>query len=126
MKKCDIVMKGGITSGIVYPGVVGKLAEKYDFQNVGGTSAGGIAAALTAAAELARRQGRNVFPESSESPGFPRRRCPQAGERFQPVQPLPATAGMKGLYPFRHRIFAEGIHSDCSCCASACCGWRSC
>ncbi len=32
MKKCDIVMKGGITSGIVYPGVVCKLAEKYQFQ----------------------------------------------------------------------------------------------
>ena len=48
-KKCDIVMKGGITSGIVYPSAVCKLAEVYRFVNVGGTSAGAIGAAATAA-----------------------------------------------------------------------------
>jgi predicted acylesterase/phospholipase RssA len=57
MKKCDIVMKGGITSGIVYPGAVCELADEYQFANIGGTSAGAIAAALTAAAEYRRQNG---------------------------------------------------------------------
>jgi len=52
---CDIVMKGGITSGIVYPPAICKLAEQYRFKNIGGTSAGAIAAAITAAAEYRRR-----------------------------------------------------------------------
>ncbi len=56
-KKCDIVMKGGITSGIVYPSAVCKLAEVYRFVNVGGTSAGAIAAVATAAAEYRRAKG---------------------------------------------------------------------
>ncbi|MGD1065508.1 MAG: hypothetical protein ABR975_01685 [Vulcanimicrobiaceae bacterium] len=51
---CDIVMKGGITSGIVYPAAVVEIAKAFVFKNVGGTSAGAIAAALTAAAERCR------------------------------------------------------------------------
>jgi len=54
---CDVVMKGGITSGVVYPLAVCKLAETYRFRNVGGTSAGAIAAAATAAAEYGRARG---------------------------------------------------------------------
>lgn len=57
MKKCDLVMKGGITSGIVYPRAVCELANEYEFSSIGGTSAGAIAAALTAAAEYRRQQG---------------------------------------------------------------------
>lgn len=57
MKKCDLVMKGGITSGIVYPGAVCELAKEFRFVNIGGTSAGAIAAALTAAAEVRRQNG---------------------------------------------------------------------
>src|SRR5882724_80557 len=53
---CDLVMKGGITSGVVYPPAIVKLAHRYRFKNIGGTSAGAIAAALTAAAEFRRRQ----------------------------------------------------------------------
>jgi predicted acylesterase/phospholipase RssA len=58
---CDIVMKGGITSGVVYPLAAVELAEKhgYSFRNVGGTSAGAIAAAAVAAAEYGRRSGSN-------------------------------------------------------------------
>lgn len=50
-KYCDIVMKGGITSGVVYPSAVYELSKTYQFKNVGGTSAGAIAAAATAAAQ---------------------------------------------------------------------------
>lgn len=50
--ECDLVMKGGIASGIVYPKAVLELKEKYSFRRIGGTSAGAIAAAATAAAQL--------------------------------------------------------------------------
>lgn len=53
---CDLVMKGGISSGVVYPGVVMRLAEKYRFACIGGTSAGAIAAAICGAAEYARQR----------------------------------------------------------------------
>lgn len=58
---CDIVMKGGITSGVVYPLAAVELAEKhgFEFRNVGGTSAGAIAAAAVAAAERGRRSRMN-------------------------------------------------------------------
>ncbi len=52
--QCDVVMKGGITSGIVYPPLVLELARRYRFRAIGGTSAGAIAAAVTAAAEYGR------------------------------------------------------------------------
>jgi predicted acylesterase/phospholipase RssA len=53
---CDVIMKGGITSGIVYPRAICELAKAYTFKNIGGTSAGAIAAALAAAAEYRRRR----------------------------------------------------------------------
>ena len=53
---CDLVMKGGITSGVIYPMTAVELAKEYRFKNIGGTSAGAIAAAVTAAAELGRRR----------------------------------------------------------------------
>ncbi len=56
---CDLVMKGGITSGVVYPKLIARLAENWRFKSVGGTSAGAIAAAGCAAAELGRQSGRN-------------------------------------------------------------------
>src|SRR6188474_1851074 len=52
---CDLVMKGGITSGIVYPKAIATLAKCYRFKSIGGTSAGAVAAAITAAAEYQRR-----------------------------------------------------------------------
>lgn len=55
-KYCDLVMKGGVTSGVVYPLAVQKLATEYWFKNIGGTSAGAIAAGVTAAAECQRRR----------------------------------------------------------------------
>lgn len=49
---CDLIMKGGITSGVAYPAAVQELHKKYDFVNIGGASAGAIAAAATAAAQF--------------------------------------------------------------------------
>jgi len=56
-ESCDLVMKGGITSGVVYPKAVVKLSRKYRFRNIGGTSAGSIAAVVTAEAEYGRAEG---------------------------------------------------------------------
>ena len=57
LAECDLVMKGGVTSGVVYPPAVVKLARKYRFRSIGGTSAGAIAAGAAAAAEYGRAQG---------------------------------------------------------------------
>lgn len=51
---CDLTMRGGTTSGVVYPLAVCELAKQYVFRSVGGASAGAIAAAATAAAEFGR------------------------------------------------------------------------
>ena len=52
--ECDAIMKGGITSGIVYPYAILEIATQYRFRALGGTSAGAIAAAFAAAAEYSR------------------------------------------------------------------------
>ncbi len=56
-KMCDLVMKGGVTSGVVYPYAVLQLATQYRFRSIGGTSAVAIAAAFAAAAEFGRQSG---------------------------------------------------------------------
>jgi predicted acylesterase/phospholipase RssA len=54
---CDLVLTGGVTDGVVYPWAIMELAREYRFKNIGGTSVGAMAAALTAAAEYGRRRG---------------------------------------------------------------------
>ena len=79
--ECDIVMKGGITSGVVYPLAVCELARRYRLVSVGGASAGAIAASAAAAAEHGRH---------SESGGFttlaalPPRLASVLSDLFQP------------------------------------------
>ncbi|TGY32249.1 RpoH suppressor [Stenotrophomonas maltophilia] len=63
-------MKGGITSGIVYPNAVLSLARQYRFKNIGGTSAGAIAAAVAAAAALGDRR-RHAGQVVDAQVGFP-------------------------------------------------------
>lgn len=53
---CDLVMQGGITSGVVYPPVILQLRNSYRFHNIGGTSAGAMAAAAVAASEYGREK----------------------------------------------------------------------
>lgn len=68
-RTCDMVMKGGITSGVVYPLAIAELARQYRFVNLGGTSAGAIAASLAAAAELGRESPTGGFHRLAELPG---------------------------------------------------------
>lgn len=67
LRKCDIVMKGGITSGVVYPGAVSEIAKDFNLRGIGGTSAGAIAAAAAAAAQYGRLTGHDdSFQKFSE------------------------------------------------------------
>ena len=52
-----LIMKGGITSGVVYPAAGVELARRFTLKSIGGASAGAIAAALFAAAEYRRSVG---------------------------------------------------------------------
>ncbi len=63
-------MKGGITSGVVYPLAACELAKAFRFKNIGGTSAGAIAAAATAAAELGRESAKGGFRLLRDLPKF--------------------------------------------------------
>ena len=56
-RECDLVMKGGITSGVVYPTAIRRIAAQYRFRNLGGASAGAIAAVAAAACEFRRNNG---------------------------------------------------------------------
>ena len=91
--ECDVIMKGGITSGIVYPYAILELATRYRFRSLGGTSAGAIAAAFAAAAEYSR----SVRNDPS---GFLRlkRHCDDLPERllslFQPDEELEPLAAV--------------------------------
>jgi len=82
MPTCDIVMKGGITSGVVYPLALVELAKTYRFSNIGGTSARAIAAA--AAGELA---GRRRAPASSGWRRSPLRSVPICFPCFSRCRP---------------------------------------
>ncbi len=65
---CDLVMKGGITSGVVYPAAIAELARDHRFFNIGGSSAGAIAAVVTAAAEHGRQTGHDGFDQLAKIP----------------------------------------------------------
>ena len=95
-KTCDVVMKGGITSGVVYPHALCELARTYRFVNVGGTSAGAIAAAAAAAAEHGREAG--GFAKLAALPAW----VGSGDNLFRLFQPQPGT---KRFY----RLFTSGM-----------------
>lgn len=82
---CDIVMKGGITSGVVYPLALTSLATKYRFSHIGGTSAGAISAAAAAAAEYGRLSDKGGFARLATVPDEV---GPRLKSLFQPTPPL--------------------------------------
>ncbi len=93
---CDVVMKGGITSGVVYPKAIAELAKYYRLKNIGGTSAGALAACVAAAAEYRRGDGdddegyaeveRLAKELSHVPPGFPRKKISALFGLFQPPE----------------------------------------
>lgn len=81
---CDVIMKGGITSGVVYPLALTELARQFRFSQVGGTSAGAIAASAAAAAEYGRHAPGGGFVRLAKLPA-------EVGKiLFGLFQPVPA------------------------------------
>lgn len=95
---CDVVLKGGITSGVVYPHALCELARTYRLASVGGTSAGAIAAAAAAAAEHGRDSG--GFAKLAALPDW----VGADGNLFRLFQPQPVTA------PY-FRLFTAGLEA---------------
>lgn len=98
-EQCDLIMQGGITSGIVYPAAVAELHGRYDFRSIGGASAGAIGAALTAAAQYG---------------DYARRRDPAHPGGFGPLneaaQQVAAPGLLVGLFqPTRPTAWAFGL-----------------
>ncbi len=87
-RSADITMKGGTTSGVVYPLAVCEIARRFRLRNVGGASAGAIAASFAAAAEIGRAGSMN-----------PRTRQPLAPLDADQPAPVPGRArpGFVGL-----------------------------
>lgn len=56
-RSCDVIMQGGITSGVIYPRALARFGRDYRLRRLGGASAGAIGAALGAAAEHGRAVG---------------------------------------------------------------------
>jgi len=66
MKECDLVLKGGTTSGVIYPPAIYRIGAQYRLRSVGGASAGAMAATVAAAAEY----GRQMSPGRDDMEGF--------------------------------------------------------
>lgn len=68
VRYCDVVMKGGITSGVVYAAAIHEIARDHRIHNIGGSSAGAIAAVTAAAAEYGRQTGGPGFDRLAQLP----------------------------------------------------------
>ncbi|MFC3443934.1 hypothetical protein ACFOKF_22555 [Sphingobium rhizovicinum] len=106
VRYCDLVMKGGITSGLIYPTAVMEIGKRYRFKNIGGTSAGAIAAALSAAAALGERR---KAAGQSASGGLERleptaKNLSSKGFIFSLFQPVPA---LRPAYKLLARLSAK-------------------
>lgn len=95
-------MKGGITSGVVYPHALAEIAKDYRLRNIGGTSASAIAAVFAAAAEFRRQEGKGTdlsgFNMVSALAG-------ELGQNlqgfFQPAEPCQSSIARKAVATLR-------------------------
>ncbi len=96
---CDLVMKGGITSGVAYPLASVELAKHFTLRNIGGTSVGAIAAAFAAAAEHARGKRGAGFEALEKLPAWFAERTPDGKTNlFALFRPDPSTAPLFNLF----------------------------
>ena len=66
-KSADLVLQGGVTSALVYIGLIRRLSRSYGFKRLGGASSGAVAAAAAAIAERTRQ---HSVPDARHTPGF--------------------------------------------------------
>lgn len=110
--ECDLVLAGGVTSGVVFPRAVLELKDKYRFRSIGGTSAGAIAASIVAAAEYGRRNGAaDSFAPVAAMPEFLENRL---ASLFQPKKGMGALFGVAKILvsigvPSRKGRFAAAL-----------------
>lgn len=93
MPLCDMVMEGGVTSGVIYPKAATALSKEFRLKNIGGTSVGALAAAVAAAAEVGRARDPVAnpgyarlaqLPEELQARGFSDKRATRLFDLFQP------------------------------------------
>ncbi len=120
--ECDLIMKGGITSGIVYPPAIAEIARDHRLRSIGGSSAGAIAAVAAAAAELGRTSTNGGFAalarlpvEMSVADGAGRtglRRLfqaqPATAETFDLLWAVRSTSGVKRIVTVCSMLVAIG------------------
>lgn len=106
---CDIILKGGITSGIVYPKAIYELAKEYQFSCIGGTSAGAIAAVLTAAAEYNRQKNGSFegFEILNKLPDELKEKIGSDTKLLSLFQPMPSTKKVFSI--FMHLVREKSI-----------------
>ncbi len=108
--ECDIVMEGGVTSGVVYPTFVARLAKKFTLRSIGGTSVGAIAAIAAAAAQYKRNRVRQAGTGSDD--GFykiallPRRLRESVGNTTRLLSLFQPSAAMAPHF----RVIVAGLH----------------
>ena len=107
--ECDIVMKGGLASGLVYSSAVPVLAGRYRLRSIGGTSAGAVAAVLATAAELRRArsaggQDQTGFDQLSDEGARLAGRPKDFARLFQPDAFVPRVLFRWALKPRRRTI----------------------
>jgi predicted acylesterase/phospholipase RssA len=132
--QCDLIMKGGITSGVVYPQAVLALHQKYDFRCIGGASAGAIAAAVTAAAQHRGEEGFKGLAALTDELRRPGRLL----ELFQPSRAAAPVlrvflATLRGAHRLRGRLSALSalaaaakalvVHAPLGAIAGGAAGW---
>nr|WP_240980139.1 patatin-like phospholipase family protein [Ramlibacter agri] len=88
---CDLVLTGGVASGVVYPWALVELARHYRFRRIGGNSVGAMAAVLAAAAEYGRCTGQDgAFEVLRQSPIDLAEAAPDGRTRMERLfQPAP-------------------------------------
>jgi len=65
---CDLVLEGGVTSALIYTGLIARLSCHYRFKRLGGTSSGAVAAAAGAIAQRAKLETLKKPPGQREKP----------------------------------------------------------
>nr|NLI50664.1 hypothetical protein [Propionibacterium sp.] len=97
--ECSLIMKGGITSGVIYPRLASRLARDYRLHSIGGSSAGAIAAAAAAAAELRRLRDASWagFARLDTLPGLLNEQVAGRSRLLSLFQPAPRTKPLFGV-----------------------------
>lgn len=107
LPECNVIMKGGITSGVVYPKALAEFAQTYRLRSLGGASAGAIGAAFGAAAEHGRQRGYDSFTQLTTIPD-----ALSDGKLARLFQPQPPTRALLPVLMSAtgHDKVGEGTH----------------